>query len=351
MRLARHVSPALVATLVLTRCESPPPANETSPPAVTELGPSATLRFPAHETSYGSLVNALVRIQNGGVQPILVRSVELPGQLPDAVCWFGRRRGDLKLERHRRQFVWRFRSYGWTPGVFAAGLLYPGETMEFERAFRVREPSQEIEVLYQEVGSDETGGELLLPDAKATPPQRRHYEARFVPATVSIRSTFQRHAPRPDLVERLVIVPEFGAWPTHTRRSVERVIPFDAETRAQVLESLGYPGAELSRWERGGVWLVRRIEDRELLLFFDGGGDVETFPDIGFEVFDLADLCARKRTHLWLETPETTEGELEPLDPERLLEVLRTARDRGWRVEIDVLDPDTPERTPYLALR
>ena len=318
-----------------------------------DLGPRASVRFRDPAPRYGHLVPAVIHVANGSLNPILLRHVDLPGQLPDPICWLGTRPGRVRFDWRRGVAVWRHRGTGSTDPVFAAGLIYPGEVLEFERLLRFRGPSQEVVLDYQEVPLSEAQRDIFVYSEKATPRRRRSYEARFSLPGVSVLTDFRRAPPDPRRAERLILVPVARKWPVDQRVFVSH-FPSLSETvavaAAEVLESLGEVDADVCRWESGNAWLVRSRGEGSIRVHRDDGGAVEDYAGVEFTAFDLVDRSALLGVPMWLETPDSG-GELQRVDPGQFTSVLRGVRSGARRLDVEVLDPETLDRTAYLVVR
>ena len=328
--------------LAMLGCESDPPAALPGAP-----GPlvHVSLSLRDGEARFGELAVATLVVANGGVQPILVRAIELPGQLPDPVCWLGSRPGRLLYDSRWDRYVWRFRERGETAAAFAAGWLLPGEILTTERVVRVRGPRQEVSVVYQEVPQTSRAGTVYLRWDARVPVGKRESESWFVASSVSAESGFRRFAPGSE--QRLALVFEPTAWPVERRTYVASVAWSDPDTLPATLIALGHPGAELSRWNASDAWLVRDLSDGALLCYLPGQQEPERYQGVGFTVFDLADQMAQLGAPVGI-LGAGADAELETIEPSSLLEVLDLARSQGRGLEVRMAFPDTPDRVPIL---
>jgi hypothetical protein len=327
-------------------CGSAPRAGGGGAPGPVDLGPRVSIELPG-QPAFGALVRARVSVVNGGIHPMLIRAIDLSGQLPDPIGWLASHRGRLEFDE-RGRCRWRTDAGGETPPVFARGLIFPGEALTVERFIRVRASGQEVSVLYQELAPSARGGSLLFRSERSQP--RRLQDAVFEPPSAARLAAFRRRPPGSE--ERLVLALGAQSWPVESRRTVWHLSWADPHLPGAILAEHGLSAAEVSRWDGGRVWLIRPPGEGAIYLLPDGlpaGAELERFPRLDFAVFDLADAALLTRSELCLDGGE--DEELESFAPAELLDVLREARERGWRLEVAVLDPEAAVKTACVAVR
>ena len=288
---------ALSAVLGLAACAqtAPTPGVLLAPP-----GPLVSISFPDGAPLFGELVFAEVLVTNGDLRPIIVRSVELPGQLLETDQWLTSRQGAFRHEPVRDRYYWRPQNRGSTPVIFARGVLLPGETLSVSRWLRVRAATTDVILRYSEVDEDILWKSVYLSTSLTRFGTRRRSATEYEsPSAVDI-TAYRRHDPGTE--ERYVVAPGLVDVPV-LRRSFPAPTPWTgASPAAEVIAASQLGEGEVSEWSSGQAWLIRSPRDGVLEVLFETGAS-EHFRDVGFEVFDLCDALVREGAVLLYEEP------------------------------------------------
>ncbi len=291
---------------------------------------------------WGDLVRARVHVTNGTLEPIVLRAVDLAGQLPGRRLWLTTRAGRLRYDAPRKRVVWRPRVRDETEEVFASGLLLSGETITVERWLRVRTPVVDVAVLYQPAGLN-----VFYPtSSKPTPERGEPWEVHFRSSTISGRSAFRRGKPGGE--QRVVLF--YGAEATPiVRRHIRVALDWsDIDMPGAVLDELDVGSGELSAWDGGPAWIVRRPQGGDLVVVSrEGARDV--FPGVDFLIFDLADIVSLEGSDLLVDL--VGQEAYDRVDPVDFLEFLRGVRNQGSRVDVAVVDTGADSLQYVLRLR
>jgi hypothetical protein len=334
-----------------------------APSAWSLPGPEVSLSFPDGPPRFGELARAEIAVANGHIRPMLVRGIELSAQLPETEAWLLSLEGRVEWKERPPSCEYVPGAAGITPAVFAAGLLFPGESLSVERWVRVRGSVQGITVSFQLVPEADVAS--LYFDADVLRPARRSSQrVTFRPASLSELGKLRKLALGSE--ERWSVVPYVGEWPVESRRRELAVQFADPGSAAAILADLGGPGGEVSRWDAGDAWIVRTPEDGAVHVF-PAEGDVRRLDRLGLEVFDLIDIAAAEGVAVLLrdETRASQpaggdtgdEGGLEGASMEELaatpavLDRLAREMERGRRVDVGIDAPLGPQRRLCIVVR
>ena len=286
---SRATALALV-TVVLAACSSDGEPR-VAPTPHFEPGPVVSISFPDGQPRYGELARARIAVANGDADPIMVRGIEIPGQLPERRNWVVSRSGRLRYEKRHRRWEWDPRGRDETPASFVRGLIFPGEALEVDRWLRIRGPTHDIVLLYSSIPAVHFHDLVYLPRERPGTGNRVVFER----ASVSAQGRYRRL--RAGTEERVVVVDralEFGV----VRRSFSVDTPWAGDdptpgviNALRSVEGFGDVSGEVSQWTSGAAWLVRDPRDGGVRVLPETG-DVESFWDVDFTVFDLADAAA-----------------------------------------------------------
>jgi hypothetical protein len=290
-----------------------------------------SISFVEGAPKWGDLARVRVHITNGTLGPIVLRSVDFPGQLPDRRLWLTTRAGRVHYETSRRRVVWR----PWVPDetaeVFASGFLLPAETITVERWLRVRTPVQDVVVLYQSARLN-----VFLPSSSELTPKRAEpRELYYREPSPSSEGNFRRGKPGSE--ERVVLFSAADTTPIVRRQFPIDLAWSDRDMPRAVMDELDVGAGELSAWDGGPAWIVRRPAGGDLVVA-PNEGETEIFPGFDFLVFDvLVDVSPGE--------------EYDRVDPGDFLEFLRGVRNQGARLNVVAVDTGADDLEWVLQLR
>jgi hypothetical protein len=129
---------------------------------------SATIK-PEGPAVWGDLADADIVIQNHTSDLVILRRVEIQGQLPDIERWYGSQYGEARYDSE--QDVYHFDSLVQvlSEPIFAGGVLLPGEIRGAERTVRLNRDRQVVEVQFQRLTEDEARKSLYVADPADSP--------------------------------------------------------------------------------------------------------------------------------------------------------------------------------------
>ena len=345
--ILRTILPAAPLVIILG-CTSQEEVDP-DPAVLARLYPEVALSFVSGTPSFGDLVVARISIANATVDPIVIRGIDLPGQLPNDVPWLESRSGRTSYDRGRKRIGWRPWVRGETEVIFTRGYLLPGEHLTIDRWVRVRSPLQDVVVTYQKADLG-----IYYPDlGVSTRSQRLQRELFFYERSVTRESQYRRATPGSDERTVLFLAADQAVL---TRRHITVPVAWaEPDMPTAVVTELGVPG-ELSAFDVAPAWLVRRPETAEVFLFENVADDAvdpspagESFPNVDFEVFDLVDYSAKAGADVLVDIdPEESFERVAPAD---FLEFLRGVRDQGSRVSVVALALGDPRYQLVLRLR
>lgn len=330
---------ATLGPLLAAGCGSTPVVPAGPPP---ELGPVVSISFVGGALKWGDLARVRVHITNGTLDPIVLRSVDLPGQLPDRRLWLTTRKGRVHYEASRKRAVWRPWVRDETHEVFASGFLLPAETITVERWLRVRTPVQDVVVLYQPARLN-----VFFPGSRElTPTRAEPRELYFREPSLARGGDYRRGKPGSE--ERVVLFYGADTAPIVRRQFPIDLVWSDLDMPGAAMDELDVGEGELSAWDGGPAWIVRRPASGDLVVA-PNEGETEIFPGFDFLVFDFVDVASLEGSEVLVDV--APEEEYDRVDPGDFLEFLRGVRNQGARLNVVAVDTGADDREWVLQLR
>lgn len=333
-RPKRNASPSrlwlvasLAAPLGCGGCGGP----ETEPRAPS---PSVTLEFLDREpVRFGELREARLTVLNTTFEPILIRSIHLPEQLPFCQDLMTSLEGRLREKAVFEQFHYYPDLRGQTPRFFADDtLLFPGEQTSLEPVvIRCRLVTQGITLRYQSIPLPDLLARAYFPDDDP----RGSSMLRF--RRISYSQLRGYRTARPGTLGRTVLIRDADSLGVsllhHVRVPVELS---DPETPGRVVETAGASvETRVTRWHSRDLWILDDPASSETFGYREGGDPIP-LPRCDLMVFDLLDRLAPPG----LAVPVLGEGsgQLKLASAGEVGEFLERARSREQRVTLDTLD-------------
>jgi len=297
---------------------------------VEPLVPTAVLEFLRKDpVQYGQLREARLAVINTTIEPILIRSVTLEGQLPFCLELMTSFPGRLDEKRATDTFLFSPDAPGITPRVFAGNLLLlPGESWSFEPVLlRARFFEQDVSIRHQVISQDVLLKNVYFPEDDP----HRYNRLRYRLITLAGLGEYRRAGP--DTLGRSVLIPrvdDLGMIRTGSSRV--RIPIADPGTPAELIAAAGGSNASVvTRWERGDLWIVHDPASNRTVGIQDGNSPV-SLPSCDFRIFDLLDTLPAQQTMIHV---EDSRGRLEEIPSDGIWNFLMEAQARGERLELD----------------
>jgi hypothetical protein len=318
------VSLALLALLL--GCAAPAPEPLRPLVSIEVLG-DAPPRF-------GELREARISVLNTTVEPILLRSIVLEGQVPAFWELQASVKGRLRYSESNKQYVLGTVYPDLTPRVVADDtLLLPAERTVFENVpVRCRFEKQRLKLYYQSVPFP------LLLECAYFPEYdpKRSQEIRFRKQPFSKLKVYG--AAEPGTPGRFVVIPrvqDFGAPVVYSQEIELRL--GEGTSRAELLARLGAsPVSQATFWHAAGLWIIDDPEAGATFAVAEAAAasaseprtvERRALPRSALEVFDLIESYPAS-----IEWPSGEEGLLASKD--EALEVLDAAARSGWKLSL-----------------
>lgn len=248
-------------------CEtSPPPARDSGEPIIQ---PRLELRIPDGEPlRFGQLAAADLIVTNISDRPMLLRSVQLVGQVPRFFQRSIALGGSLLHRKALRHYTYDPEAAGFTPEVFEDDwLLLPGESRTYTENFRVRHPVQLAHLLYRSIPysqyytprmREEGVPEMATLDRDVYFPRPDPHDDRRLQFGLRTRSSLSEYRrSESGTVGRLVVIPDEEAWELLYLEFTFQIPIEDPETPANLIERSGAsPGSTVTAWLRRGIWVI-----------------------------------------------------------------------------------------------
>ena len=242
-----------------------------------------SIRFDSSPT-FGQLAEATLAVTNATVEPILLESIHLEGQLPFLAEGGVSLPGELRYRRGGDFYLYDSRTPGETPPVFAADrLLLAAESLDLRARIRVRFSRQPVEVTFRRIPMND------LLDVVYFPVMDPHDRGPLRWKRLALTKLAGFRSGQPGSIDRTVLIPDRGHWPVRSaKNSLEVFIP-DAALVDRVLRGSGASaGSAITRWNTAGRWVIDDPEAGQSFAL-DASGQRRELPRCDLEVFDLLD--------------------------------------------------------------
>jgi hypothetical protein len=278
----RIVLVSALGTLLASCAQGPPP---TAKPAADfgRLEPVVSIRFDK-TPAFGQLAEATLTVTNATVEPILIESIDLEGQLPFLAEGGVSLPGGLRYRSGGDFYLYDSRRPGETPPVFAPDrLLLPAESHDLRARIRVRLSRQPVEISFRRIPMND------LLDGAYFPVVDPHDQGPLRWKRLNLTKLAGFRSGAPGSLDRTVLIPDRGSWPITVARKSLKVLISDAAHADRVLHDAGASaGSTITRWSGKSLWVIDDPAAGRTFAIDDGGRRWE-LPRCDLEVFDLLD--------------------------------------------------------------
>jgi hypothetical protein len=246
----------------------------------------------------GAPARIILLLKNTSDDFIVVRSVSIPGQLPDTDKWYGSQYGSTNYRELDDTWVYNEMQQMLSDPVFAFGVIGPGESLEVLRWCILREKKLPVKIAYQRLTKTQAGKYLYF---------HTYHEGEF-----SAKRIFERCSDIDELSSaekkvdwRVIIAPEIKSVPMITQQALCSVSLRESDfSFEQARKSIGSEASDYVFWPDENMWIisaekgaylvgpevVTELPRIDLLSFIIIASSNETVPVIfplsGYEVFN-----------------------------------------------------------------
>jgi hypothetical protein len=297
---------------------------------VEPLAPTATLEFLRKDpVQYGQLRETRLAVINTTIEPILIRSVTLEGQLPFCLELMTSFPGRLQEKRAADIFLYSPDGPGVTPRVFAGNLLLlPGESWSFAPVLlRARFFDQDVSIRYQAISQDVLLKNVYFPEDDP----HRYNRLRYRLITLAGLGEYRRA--EPDTLGRSVLIPRVDDLGMIRAGSSRVKIPIaDPGTPAELIAAAGCSNASVvTRWDRRKLWIVHDPASERTVGIQDGNSPIP-LPSCDFRIFDHMDTLPVEHAMIQV---EDSRGQIEEIPSDAYWNFLMEAQTREEKLELD----------------
>jgi hypothetical protein len=295
-------------------------------------------------------------IENRSDDFIVIRKIEIDGQLPDIDRWFGPRYGSVEYREEKNVFFYNVVEQCLSEPVFAMGLIRPNGKIDVTRMVALRGSPVNFEVYYQRISLGDAKERLYFnfPDEPEIGPKR-------IFRSIDDFNLFVSES-RTDSVDwSTVILKGENKLPFQRQAlSLPVILEESPFSLKKALEKFGFKIADYVFWTSENCWVFKRDKN----LFIVGENRIVKLGNIDLAVFTLIELSPDKTGFILplegyedfnpkrpkIEGPGYFNPGITHIPRNKVFRLFQYATRRGDGIKIIVYDPHGLGRRFYISV-